>query len=205
MASFNSFNVAILAFLGILIFFVVINLILWIFQAIGLQRLGNRNNINNSWVAWLPIGDLWVLGKISDTRKNFWKIEDTGKLFVIISVVQIIIGVIMLLGGVSAFFTNLSFDLLAESEIFSYILYGGIEFFDFLFGLSGGLILLLKFWSLYNVYSKYKGDKGVIFLILSIIFQFMIPIFLFAIRNEEENLENPVIENNNEQEKNSGL
>ena len=170
----------------------VISLVLWIFQAIGLQAIAKKNNIKNAWLAWLPIGDLWILGKISDTRKTFWKIKDTGKMFVILSLVQVISVIVYIVGVVVLTISSISSGEILDNAIFSFMSKSSFELMDFFIGVSSGLIILLKIWSLYNVYYKYKGEKVIGLLICSIIFSFIIPFVLFSFRKKEE----LILENN---------
>ena len=170
----------------------VISLVLWIFQAIGLQAIAKKNNIKNAWLAWLPIGDLWILGKISDTRKTFWKIKDTGKMFVILSLVQVISVIVYIVGVVVLTISSISSGELLDNAIFSFMSKSSFELMDFFIGVSSGLIILLKIWSLYNVYYKYKEEKVIGLLICSIIFSFIIPFVLFSFRKKEE----LILENN---------
>ena len=39
---------------------------IYILNALGLYSIASRRGICNSWLAWLPLGDAWILGRISD-------------------------------------------------------------------------------------------------------------------------------------------
>ena len=38
----------------------------YILYSMGLYTIANRRGIHNGWLAWLPVGDAWILGSISD-------------------------------------------------------------------------------------------------------------------------------------------
>lgn len=58
-----------LATLGVLAVFIVIMvgvaaIILWVFGSIGLMNTAKKNNISNPWLAFLPIGRSYIIGKL---------------------------------------------------------------------------------------------------------------------------------------------
>lgn len=58
------------AFFGIFAFIVIIGLIAYIFTAIGLMKMADRSGINNAWLAWLPIGNMYILGELVTSKLN---------------------------------------------------------------------------------------------------------------------------------------
>lgn len=52
----------------LLIFFVlvvcIISIILWVFGALGLMNLAKKNNLQNPWLAFIPVGCNYLLGKL---------------------------------------------------------------------------------------------------------------------------------------------
>ena len=47
---------------GILIF--AIGVVAYILAAIGLSKLGEKQNVPNAWLAWIPIAQLYVIGAL---------------------------------------------------------------------------------------------------------------------------------------------
>ena len=60
----------------IMLIFLGIFLILYILQSIALYKLAEKNNIANAWLAWIPIANMYLLGKLGfevyapDDKKN---------------------------------------------------------------------------------------------------------------------------------------
>lgn len=46
--------------------FLVIGIMFYVLQAIGLYKTARRRGIYHAWLAWIPVGSQWVLGAISD-------------------------------------------------------------------------------------------------------------------------------------------
>ena len=39
---------------------------IYVFLAIGLYTLATRRGIKSAWLAWLPIGNMWIIGSLAD-------------------------------------------------------------------------------------------------------------------------------------------
>jgi hypothetical protein len=61
----NEFLFTLLAVLGgFIIIFAIIGIVLYILISIGLYRLALNAGIQNPWLAWLPIGNMYILGSL---------------------------------------------------------------------------------------------------------------------------------------------
>lgn len=45
-------------------------LAMYILQSLGLYQIADRRRIANPWLAWLPIGNLWIFGSIVDHQSR---------------------------------------------------------------------------------------------------------------------------------------
>ncbi|MEN6328156.1 MAG: hypothetical protein ABFD18_18355 [Syntrophomonas sp.] len=50
--------------LVILFFLCIIGLVLYIFKSIGFMAMASNKGMENAWLAWIPIADLYIAGKI---------------------------------------------------------------------------------------------------------------------------------------------
>ncbi|KAE9632937.1 hypothetical protein GND95_10460 [Defluviitalea raffinosedens] len=137
--------------LAFVLVFAVIFIVLYVLKSIGIFGMAKKAGIENSWLAWIPVADMYIMGKLVGKIKLFN--QEINKLEVVLPVVC------------------------AAS-----IVLGGIPFIGFLISIA---YVILNFASIYNLYKKYRGDKAVGMLILSIIFIFMCPIYLFTLRNAD--------------------
>lgn len=61
---------ALLALGGFIIFlFLVLGIILYILASIGLYKLALNQKIENPWLAWIPVADMYILGKLIKNLK----------------------------------------------------------------------------------------------------------------------------------------
>lgn len=43
-----------------------VSVVQYVLQSLGLYSMAKRRGINNPWLAWVPVGNVWILGCISD-------------------------------------------------------------------------------------------------------------------------------------------
>ncbi len=137
--------------------FSLIGIALYILFAVGLYGLAKNANTGNEWLAFIPIAQFYIIGKILREVKilNYTvpQLELVLPLApVALMVVGAILGVIPILGGLVVFLLNIAY----------------------------GVFYVVV---LYNFYKKYKGQDAVLMTILSIVLPFMGPIYFFTMRN----------------------
>lgn len=165
---------------------VILAILCYVFQAIGLYRIAKRRGIPHAWFAWLPFLSNWLLGSISDQFRYVVKNKITHRR-VILLILAIVVGV----GSGVTLSTTLNW---LGNAI--YQAYQGYDVdFDMAFplitlsGLSSLLsvlslvTLVFQCMALYDLYSSCSPANNVLFLVLGIIFPVTVPFFLFSCRN----------------------
>lgn len=134
---------------------------IYVLSNIGLLKLTQRNNISHSWLAFIPIANTYIFGKIA--------FEDKVKTFILLGM-RIFSSIVSFLGIYynTGYTTNKIISMLSW---FSYI------------------YLIFLFYAFYKIFKKYS-DKAVIMLVFSVLScGLLTPIFLFAIRNNERKID----------------
>lgn len=127
----------------------LISIGLYILSSLGLYKLAQNKGLENPWLAWVPIANLYILGKIINNLKV------CGYDIPYIEVV------------------------LPVGCLVSYLL-NNVAVIGFIVFLAYVVLALIV---LYQLYKMYKPDYAVLWIVLSIIIPFLIPIFIFIIRN----------------------
>ena len=60
-------------FWGYFAFWMLIALAIYVFIAISLYSMASRRGIRHAWLAWVPIGNNWILGSLSDQYRYLVK------------------------------------------------------------------------------------------------------------------------------------
>ena len=178
------------AYIIILLFSLALGITFYVFSSLGLYSHAKRHNISNPWLAWLPVGNYWVSGKLADlaTANKPGKKMNYTKWLMGLSIGlfgTVIVYLIAVFGMVGSIFGNAVLGADPDAMFGSmFIWIAVIMLFAFL--LYGVSIAVLVIWSIgmYHVYLMYctKG-VSVAFAILGGLFG-LHGIFLFAIRNK---------------------
>lgn len=167
----------------VLVFAFVIGIAVYIFHSIGLYRLAKNQGIENAWLAWIPIGNYYIIGTVAK-KSNYIKtkiprldmiLPICGAVYVALSFVPSIINIFASLAGSYASILSMGISSLVIS----------------LLGLCFTAFLVFVY---YHIYKLYDPNNAVLFTVLSV-FGFAF-IFIFIIRNKQPVLqeENKIIQ-----------
>jgi hypothetical protein len=137
-----------------LFLFLIIVLVLYILHGIGLMKIAKKLNVSHAWMAWVPVLNFYLLGKVA--FNNIY--------------VQLALPILFILGGSRE--TTVNGEIITKGTILPSPL-------DDIMWLA---FMILMFVCLYMVYKR-MSKKAVIMLVFTILsFGLLTPIFLFAIR-----------------------
>lgn len=172
-----------------LIFAFLIGLIFYIFQSVGLYRVAKRRTIRHAWLAWLPVGNSWIMGSISDQYQYVvkGKIKSRRLILVVLSAMTVVLSVVT---------ASLSVDIVAV--LVGEILFGTgtmdpVRLLS-VFSLAvvecilAVIYMVFHYLAVYDLYSSCTSRHNVLYLVLGIIFNFLEPFFLFACRDRDEGM-----------------
>jgi hypothetical protein len=137
--------------------FFIIGIALYVLFAIGLYGLSKTEGTGNEWFAFIPILQLYIVGKIlKEVKISTYTIPQLELVLplapIAVLIAGSILGIIPLIGGLLELVLNLAFF------IFSIIV-------------------------MFNFYKRYRGDSATLMTVLSVILFFMGPIYVFNLRN----------------------
>ena len=117
-------------------------LVTYVLQSVGLYTMAKRRGIQNPWLAWIPIGNRWLLGALADDA-HFRRGRRTSY------------GIILLAVTAASALSGLGLLVNPLIGIFS--------------GLAGLAAMVVYYIVLYEVYQDYAPKNAVLFLVLSIL------------------------------------
>lgn len=165
-----------------------LTILLYVLESIGLYTLCSRRGLGNAWLAWIPVGNLWTLGKIADQDQE----KRSGKparLRVWMMVLLLAVPVAMILMFVVGFVMG-SFTALSEnSGAGGTVALGFILMMVFCYLLVVGIAIALQvltYVAYYRLFRSCRSDLAPVFLVLGIFFSFLLPIFVFAVRKRDD-------------------
>ena len=169
---------------------------IYIIASHSLHTIAKRRLIAHPWLAWLPIGNLWILGSVADHYRlcSLSQVKHRRRTLMIPYIVMVVIMV-----GMIVVCVGMIKDLQGVVD-----LYSGRVIGDWWGAIGDELIWLLVLYMLifatlivqlvftyiayYDLFCSCDPRNAVIYLVLSILFPVILPVFLFACRHKQNGL-----------------
>ena len=105
-----------------LIYFLVmggISIVAYVFQSVSMYSIANRRGIKNPWLSWVPLGNLWMLGCISDQYRYVAKgqVKNKRKSLLILGIVMSLLAVVTLVIEMVVMIGALDAQFMSDSEM----------------------------------------------------------------------------------------
>ena len=176
-------NGAYAVIVGIYMMYMLFTVALYVVQSLGYYTIAKRRGIRNGWLAWLPIGNLWIAGSISDQYQYVTKgkVKNRRKILLGLSIALL------------AVYVGMMVVLVAGMLVSGYADFGAGAIVTVLLVLLAGLalvaiaiaMLVIQYICLYDLYKSCNPDDAGLFLVLSILFSLAMPFFIFACRKKD--------------------
>lgn len=179
------FLVFILLFYLLIFAFAVVS---YIFTALGMYTIARRRGIHHAWLAWIPIGDYWLLGSISDQYQYVAKgrVRNRRKVLLGLSLGMIAVLVLMMIALVVMLITE-AVAMDATEAVFGGTL--ALVLLGYITILIIAIVLAVFYYiALYDLFTSCDTDSNVLYLVLSILFPVALPFFIFACRNKDKGM-----------------
>lgn len=159
----------------------------YVLTAWAIYTISRRRGLRNSWLAWVPVVNCWLLGSLSDQYQYVVKGEVKSKrkwllaLDLIKAVLALTVAVLAVIVILGAFFSDPGYGM--RQSVAAPLM--GI--LGILLPLAAVHIasLVIRYMALYDVYRSVDPDNSVLYLVLSILFSPTEPFFLFFNREKD--------------------
>lgn len=169
-------GVFLIIYLLILLFAMALSVATYVLHSLSLHTIAKRRGIRNGWLAWIPMGNLWILGNISDQYRYVVKGKIKNRRKILLG-----LGIGLVAGYILWLFVTLM-NLAVGNGIAALILliFGGLAIFTVAIWLA-----VCQYMAYYDLYKSCDPGNAVLFLVLSILFSGIMPFFVFACRNKD--------------------
>ena len=176
-------NGAYAVIVGIYMMYMLFTVALYVVQSLGYYTIAKRRGIRNGWLAWLPIGNLWIAGSISDQYQYVTKgkVKNRRKLLLGLSIALLAVYVGMMVVLVAGMLVSGSAGFGAGAIVtVLLVLLAGLALIAIAIAM-----LVIQYICLYDLYKSCDPDDAGLFLVLSILFSLAMPFFIFACRKKD--------------------
>lgn len=171
-----AFGIFMAIYLLVIFFSFLFSLVCYILQSLGLYTIAERRGIRNPWLAWLPLGNLWIAGSIADQYQYVakGKIKNRRKALLALSIGVFVI-CFFWVGALAA-------SAIAQDEVAAITgIFGG----TFLLMVIAVVLAVLEYIVYYDLFQSCQPGNSVLYLILAILFPVTLPIFVFVCRKKD--------------------
>lgn len=170
-----------------LLFTFGISIAAYVLQSLSFYTIAKRRGIKKPWLAWIPVGDVWIKGCISDQYRYVVKGQVKNKRKWLLG-----LSIAMWTAYVAFFVCFIIFMVNAAGSL----LYAP-DHMDLIGGALGmglsGLVMLVcaialtvfQYMALYDLYCSCEPSNAVLYLVLGIFVSICQIIFLFLCRNKD--------------------
>lgn len=169
------------AFIGI------IALAMYLLEAIGLYGMAKKAGFSSPWRSFIPFANTFLFGKIAEKykRRDGKPSAKFGGLLLAFEILTLIFAVaclaftVIMICGITASYGDI--------ELSGSIVGTVIFMLVFAFVLMGVSIAyaVMYYIALWRIFAAFDYNNATVYLVLSIVFSFLGPIFLFVLRNKE--------------------
>lgn len=160
-----------------------VGIVSYIFQSLGLYTIAKRRGIHNPWLAWIPVGVLWIIGSISDQYQYVAKgrVKNRRKTLIGLSIAMLASFVLVFIGIIVA--AVIAAIGGAEAGILS--IFALVLILCLVVLVLAILLTVFQYIALYDIYNSCNPNDSVTYLVLSIFIAITTAFFLFACRNKD--------------------
>lgn len=179
----------------------IVSIVAYVFMAMGLYAIAKRRGIRNPWLAWIPIGNVWLLGCISDQYRYVARGQETSKRKVMLGLdiatfaLAVVVMVLMFTSLISMF-SHMDMD--AESMTGTDTSYFAEVLSPMMIGVVLALVMcgtaialmVLQYMAMHDLFTSCNPANATVFTVLSIVlslfgFSVVQAIFIFVCRNKD--------------------
>lgn len=168
----------------------------YVLQSLGTYTMAKRRGIRHPWLSWIPIGSDWMWGCLADQYQYVakGKIKNRRKVLLALSILIVVLALVIFglyVGIVVKIASNgETIQVMSNQQIVQ--LFMG-EFLG-AFAVAGMLyvvsivLMVFRYIALHNIYVSCVPGNAVLYLVLSIVFSFLTPVFMFLCRKKDEGM-----------------
>ena len=173
--------VMLLIVLGFYLLMLGFMILTYILQSLGMYTIAKRRQIRNPWLAWLPVGNMWILGSISDQYQYVAKGRVRNRRKVLLGTMIAVFALMFLFYGLY-FVTWFSAMMDSEAAAVSGLL---MIFFAIPMMIVAIVAAVFQYIALHDLFASCEPNNAVVFLVLSILINVTLPFFVFACRKKD--------------------
>ena len=162
---------------------ICIGAVFYVVQALAMYQMATRRKISNPWLAWVPVGNLWILGSLSDQYAYLTQARNQRRR-ILMPVLKAVCVVASILSISLRPFVNA--HIIPHGGTFPYGIYTLVGSIASVVYVGTSVAYLIYYCiCLYNIYRSCDPSTATVYLVISILFPVACPFLLLSSRKHE--------------------
>ena len=159
------------------------SIVSYILTSLGTYTIAERRGIRYPWLTWLPFGNLWILGSISDQYQYIvkGKIKNRRKVMLGLSIGVVAAYIIFLFATVTGIILSEN-AVYFGSEAAMLVL---VVVCTLVMLVTGIILIVYQYISLHDLYRSCHPGNAALYTVLSILITATMPFFVFFSRKKD--------------------
>lgn len=159
------------------------SIVSYILTSLGTYTIAERRGIRYPWLTWLPFGNLWILGSISDQYQYIvkGKIKNRRKVMLGLSIGVVAAYIIFLFATVTGIILSEN-AVYFGSEAAMLVL---VVICTLVMLVTGIILIVYQYISLHDLYRSCHPNNAALYTVLSILISATMPFFVFFSRKKD--------------------
>lgn len=157
----------------------------YVLYSLSMYKIAQRRGIHHPWLSWVPVGNLWVLGSISDQYQYVAKQRVRNRRKVLVGLyIGLFATLIPVIVGAVGVILNAESNAAANGAMVGAM--AALMLLAYLAMVVLMIVLVVfEYIALYDLFCSCEPGNAVLYLVLSIVFGVVLPFFLFSCRNKD--------------------
>ncbi len=168
-------------------FFGIIALVMYLLEAFGLYGMAKKADIAMPWRGFIPFANTFLFGKIAEryVKKDGKRSAKFGGLLLAFEILTLVLAFLTMAFAIGMLLVLATAE--NETELTNSIIVPMFAMLISCFVLMGVSIayIVLYYVALWRIFTAYDYNNATVYFVLTILFSFLGPIFLFVLRNKQ--------------------
>ena len=163
----------------------------YVLRSLGLYIIAKRRRIRNPWLSWIPLGNLWILGSISDQYQYVvkGKVKNKRKALLTLNILTYVAAFAGIIAAAVVIGMGLSeLPQINDAQTIMTTMLANVMTVAFAWIAMVALSVafaVIHYMALYDLYRSCDPANGMLYLLLSIFINITMPVFVFICRNKD--------------------
>ena len=157
----------------------LISIAVYVLNSLGMYTIAQRRGINNPWLAWVPVGNMWILGSIADDYrlKAKGQVKNRRKILMGLSIGALAVVPLVIL------FAIIGIASAAEEGLVLFVVMMVLLYLALI--VVAIVMMVFQYICLYDLFASCDPNNKTLYLLLSIFIGNVSAILVFICRNKD--------------------